>query len=174
MSDPTPTIVTPPAPVAAATVPAAPLKRRLMERQAAVASFKYNTWAVDLDEAQSLDDVMDSHFWASIAEKIMGQDKTAPKGWGDLIQIRKRDTEQFLEVMVVSIGKGFVKVVPLRGYEPKAVSEPETAPLTTRWNPGKKCREVIRKSDKMLMASNFQTQEEAVAWIADHMKAMAA
>lgn len=160
------------APVAA--VPTAPLKRRLMERQAAVSTFKYNTWAVDLDEGQTLDDVLDSHFWAAIADKIMGQDKTNPRGWGDLIQIRKRDTEQFLEVMVVSVGKGFVKVVPLRAYEPKDVSEPENSPLETRWNPGKKCREVVRKSDKMLMASNFQTKEEAVAWIADHVKAMAA
>lgn len=152
----------------------APIKRRLMDKSFAVASFRYNRWSADLDENQTIEDALEEQFWASIADKIMGQDKNNPKGIGDIIEIRKRDTALFAEVIVVAIGKGFVKVQPLRAYEPKAVSEQEGSPLIARWNPGKKCHEVIRKNDKTMMASNFQTREMAVKWIEDHIAAMAA
>lgn len=150
------------------------VKRRLMDKSFGVASFHYNRWSADLDETQTLDDALLPDFWVGQAEKIMGQDKTNPKGVGDIIEIRKRDTGQFMEVIIRALEKGYVKVEPLRSYEPKAVAEPESSPLTTKWNPGRKYHEVIRKTDKIVMRSGFQTKDEAVAWIADHVKAMAA
>lgn len=152
----------------------APVKRRLMDKSFAVASFRYNRWAADLDETQTLEDALQESFWVSVADKIMGQDKLNPKGVGDIIEIRKRDTGLFAEVIVVAIGHGFVKVAPLRMYEPKEVDVPESAPLATRWNPGRKCHEVIRKADKQVMHGGFQTRDDAVNWLNEHMKAMAA
>lgn len=151
-----------------------PVKRRLLDKSFAVASFKYNRWSVDLDETQTLEDALEGPFWAGVADRIMGPDKTNIRGIGDIIEIRKRDTALFAEVIVTAIGPGFVRVAPLRAFEPKPAAEAETAPLTTKWNASKKCHDVIRKSDKTVMASTFQTKADAVAWITDHLKAMAA
>ena len=163
---------TPIAAVPAAAPAAKP--RRLLDKSFGVASFKYNRWSAELDETQTLEHALEEHFWAGIAGKLMGQDKASPKGVGDIIEIRKRDTQQFAEVIVTAIGPGFVRVAQLRTFAPEDVSEPKSAPLTTRWSPGKKCHEVIRKNDKTVMASNFQTKADAVAWITEHVKAMAA
>lgn len=151
-----------------------PISKRMTDKSFGVASFKYNRYSADLDETQTIEDALDENFWAHVADKIMGQDKANPRGIGDIIEIRKRDTAFYAEVIIVGIGKGFVKVHPLRAYAPADVAEADNSPLTTRWNPGRRCHEVIRKADKTFMHGGFQTKADAVAWIADHVKAMAA
>lgn len=150
------------------------VKRRLRSSSFGIATFKSNTWRAILDETQTLDDAMDPTFWVDQAGAIMGHDVANPGGRGDLIQIWKADTSQFLEVIVTAIGKGFVKVAALRAYEPKDVAEPVTSPLTTKWNVGKRAHDVVRKADNTVMQGGFQNKDEAVAWIENHIKAMAA
>ena len=147
-------------------------KRRMIDKNFGVSSFKYNTWSADIEDGQTMDDALAEQFWTGQAEKIMGHDKTS--GVGDLIQIRKRETGEFMEVLVTAIGKGYVRVAPIRLYVPPVVAEPEVSPLTTRYNPGKKCHEVVRKDDRTIMASNFQVKGDAITWIVEHTKLMAA
>lgn len=160
---------------AVAAAPAADTRAtRLHDKGFGVASFKFNRWSCELDVNQTLDDALRPEFWANVAGKIVGHDQANPKGIGDIIEIRKRDTALFAEVIIVAIGAGHVRVAPLRAFVPPDVSEPEGAPLTTRYNIGRRCHEVIRKDDKTVMASGFQLKEDAVGWINTHLKAMAA
>jgi len=149
-------------------------KRRLMDSRFAVASFRYNRWSADLDETQTLEDALEPSFWSSAVDKIMGHDKLNPKGIGDIIEVRKRDTALFAELMVLEVGPGFIKVDLIRKYEPPAVPVIEDAPFTTKWNVGRRAHEVIRKGDHQVMASGFQSKDGAAAWIAKHMTAIAA
>ena len=150
------------------------IQQKMLDKDFGVASFKFNRWSAELGELQTIDDALQPRFWAGQADKIMGHDKTKPKGRGDIIEVRQHSTGLYAELLVTEVGTGFIKTILLRQGQPKDVTIPEGSPLTTRWNVGKRCHEVIRVSDKLLMASDFQTKASAAAWIGDHMKAMAA
>ena len=100
----------------------------------------------------------------------MGHDKAHPKGRGDIIEVRKPDPGLYAELLVTEVGTGFVRVRPIKAYEPAQVDVKSESPMTTKWNFGKKVHEVIRKSDGAVMAGNFQSKESAVAWIENYMK----
>ena len=103
---------------------------------------------------------------------MMGFDKS--KGLGDIIEVRKPDTGLYAELIVLAIGKGYVKTDVLLKYEPKTVNLDKGSPLATRWNVGRNCHEVVRESDKTVMQGGFQSKADAVAWIAGHLRDMAA
>ena len=148
--------------------------QRFLGKNFGVASYKFNRWSAELEEAQSLDDALNANFWAAQADMIMGADKTKPKGRGDIIEVRKADTGLYAELLVTEIGKGFVKVKLVSRAELEAVDLPEESPLKTRWNVGSKTHDVIRASDNQVMRGGFQTKASAIAWIEEHSKAMAA
>lgn len=149
-------------------------QQRMLAKNFGVASFKYNEWSAMLTEAQTIDDAMQPQFWDGQAEHVMGHDKANPRGVLDLIHVRKPDAGLYVLLLITEIGKGFIKTVPVQGYAPPEIALPEGSALAARWNVGRGCHEVIRSADKQVMQSGFQTKESAVAWIASHMKAMAA
>lgn len=147
---------------------------KLAERAFGVASFKYNRWAADLSEDQTIEDAMRPEFWSSNAAKIMGHDRANSKGIGDIIEVRKRSTGLYAEFHVADVGHGYIKLDLLRENvrtEPALSGE---SPFDTRWNVGRRSHEVIRKFDRQVMATDFNTRSAAINWITDHMKAMAA
>jgi hypothetical protein len=150
------------------------IKPRLTDRNFGVSSFKFNRWSAVLEGEQTIDDALRPDFWANLVEKIAGFDKANPKGRGDIIEVRNLETGLYAELIVRAIGQGFVKVDVLRAQEPDTAELAENSPLTTKWNPGKKLHQVIRASDRTVMHPGFQTKEDAVAWITDHMKQLAA
>lgn len=154
------------------TAPARALKQRLKKLD--VATMAFNRWSAVLTEQQTLEDAMDPTFWADHVAKIMGFDKTNPLGRGNIIEVRKLDTGLYAELLIVEIGIGFVRTVLVRSAEPETVDIPESSPLAARWNAGAKSFDVIRKADSQIMRAGFQTKASAAAWIADHVKAMAA
>lgn len=162
MAEPTPSLA--PAPT--------PIKRRILDRNFGVSTFKFNRWSAELEEAETLDDALDPTFWATQVGKLMGHDKT--KGRGDIIEVRKADTGLYAELLVTEIGVGFIKVKLIARAGDEAVALPKDAAFTTRWNPGKKTHEVIRRHDNTVMVGGFQSKLAAADWIADHLKAMAA
>lgn len=136
--------------------------------------FKFNRWSLELLESETIESVMDSVSWKDILHILMGQDKTSPGGRGDFIEVRKMDTGLYAEFLVLEIGAGFVKLAPIRAFEPKVEEVADSAPLTTKWNVGKRAHDVIRKSDNTVMKSGFQSKGAAIDWINEHLKAMAA
>lgn len=166
---------TSPALVPAPTVAALP-KRQIMRSNFGlqVGGYKHNRWWANLDENQALDDVTEPKFWIHVVDGIMGHDKSNPRGRGDIIEVRKADTGLYAEFLIVEIGTGFVKVIPVRAAEPQAVDVPGNCPLATRWNVGAKTHDVVRRADNAVMRGGFQTKAGAAAWIAEHLKAMAA
>lgn len=145
---------------------------KMPDKNFGVGSFKFNRWSAELDESQTLQDALEPTFFAGLAGQITGHDKEGRKGRGDIIEVRKTDSGLFAELIITEVAPGIVRTKLLRNQEPVVPEVPEDAPLTTRWNPGKKVHEVIRRSDKQVMAGDFQTKDNAVAWIADHIKTM--
>ena len=143
--------------------------KQLLSRHFGVAEFKFRRWSAELTPDQTFEDALVPEFWKSQAEVIRGHDKANPKGRGDIIEIRKPDTGLYAELLVLEVGPGFLRVKPLKSFEPEVVKEAEGSSLTTKWNFGKKVHEVIRKSDGTVMATNFQTKDAAVKFINDSM-----
>ncbi len=149
-------------------------QRRVLDRNFGLEEFKYRIWSVDLEEDQTVEHVLTPRFFASVAGKIAGQDPANPKGIGDIIRVRKRDSSGYWSFLIVAIGQSFIKLHPIEKCEPPQPEMPADIPFATRWNPGKKSFEVIRTADKVMTAAGFQTKADAHAWIAEHMKAMVA
>lgn len=144
--------------------------QKFQARDFGMVQFKFNRWSLELSESQELESVFDGPAWVNLAPAIMGHNKAG--GRGDIIEIRKLDTGLYAEVMIQEIGQGFVKVVPIRAYQPEVIAIADDVPFKTRWNVGKRSHEVIRRADNQVMAGGFQTQQSAAAWIDNHMKAM--
>ena len=141
--------------------------KSLLARSFGEVSFKFRRWSAELSPDQSLEDALVPEFWKLQAEVIRGHDKENPKGRGDIIEVRKPDSGLYAELLVLEVGPGFLRVKPLKSYEPEAVEAAESSSLTTKWNFGKKMHEVVRKSDGTIIASNFQTKDAAVKWISE-------
>lgn len=149
-------------------------RSKMLVKNFGVASFRYNRWAADLEEGQTLEDAMHPEFWAHQADGVMGHDKTNPKGVGDIIEVRKPDISLFAELLIVEIGKGYIRTELLRERAPASVEVADESPLGTKWNVGKRQHEVVRKSDNEVLKSGFQTKQAAVDWIEKHTMAVAA
>lgn len=134
----------------------------------------YNRWQADLTEEQTLADALEPAFWQDVAAKIMGHDKARPLGLMDIIELRKRDTLDYWELQVVGVGNGYLKVRAIRESVSPEVKLPEGSSLKSRWNVGKRSHEVVSLTTQQVVAGGFQSPAEAAAWIAEHMKAMAA
>lgn len=150
------------------------IKRRASMRNFGLSSFKFNRWSVELPEEHSLEDALEPTFWVDIAPQVMGHDKAAPKGRGDVIEVRKLDTGLYAELIITEVGNGFLKVRQLLRDQPAVAEIAEGSPLKTKWNVGKRLHDVVRAADGQVMATGFQTKEKAIEWIDDHLRKMAA
>ena len=154
--------------------PAPQVRSRMLDKNFAldVSGFKFNQWSALLEESQTVENALDPTFWSDQVGKIIGHNKTG--GRGDIIHLRKLSTGLYAQLVILEITVGYVRVQLVRASEPEQQSVPEGSPLATRWNVGAKAHEVIRESDKAVLQGGFQTKDAAVAWINDHVKAMAA
>lgn len=133
---------------------------------------RYRTWSADLTPDQTLDDVFNPLFWATHAEKIMGHD--LKKGIGDLINIRQRSSGLLAQVIVLEVGKGFLKcgLVENGRYQPPEITIPEDSPLTLRWNDTERAWHVVNKRDMSVMRGPFQSKGSAADWLVKHLASM--
>lgn len=141
------------------------LKPKFSQRDFGVSSFKRNEWHLTLQEAQTMDDVSNPRLWSDILGK---------QARGDTVEAFKPDTSEYAKFVVVEVGTSFIRLGKIEGFTPVAVTIADASPLQTKWNVGKRAHDVVRKADNQVMAGGFQTKDQAVAWIDDHMKKMAA
>lgn len=143
-----------------------------------LSGFATNLWRVDLPEKQTFEDCMQPRFWTHVAFKIAGDRVEDARGIGDEIAVFKRDVMEKRNYLIAGIGAGWIKLVEFQRAGIALLPDvAEDSPLKTRWNPGKKCHEVVRVDAPgvvTVMQGGFQDRNGAVEWIANHTKAMAA
>lgn len=162
----------PAAPPPIPQIPQAPALKSVLGKDFGLAEFKRNTWRVELSPDQTIDDTADPKFFRNQVGLVIGHNKTG--GRGDLIEVWKPDTSELALLVIVEIGVGYIRTTMKDRFAPEEVEIPDGVPFITRWNVGRRAHEVLRKADDAVMASNFQTKASALAWISQHMKAMAA
>jgi hypothetical protein len=144
---------------------------RVLTQNFGLLEFKRDIWFYEVPEQQTKEDLLRPEFWADRVDTIRGPGKE--KGLGHLIVLDKPDTGWMAFARINAIGQGFMKISFFSESKPEQVEAPE-GPLTTRWNVGRRCHEVFRASSNTMMATGFQQKADALAWIADHLKDMAA
>jgi len=120
-------------------------------------------WTVTVEAGTSLDDVMNTAFFANIASKLQPYDH---------IRVRVDTDEWYAELLVVSCGRVWAKTIKL--LHVKLVSdeaEPEDVDsqyLIEFKGPHKKWV-VIRKADKEIIREGCANKQDANVWLASHL-----
>lgn len=121
------------------------------------ASFIRNNFAVTCDHGTQWEDVLNPLFWVHVAQKIKAY---------DIIEVRALDKSFWGELLVMSATKDSVNVVELRHHDfsVKKQNAKVNNDFFTEFNEKEKWR-VIRKFDKKVIESGFDTAKEAGEYI---------
>lgn len=113
-------------------------------------------------------DLKKPEYWAHIAQQLKS---------GDRIEVEREDGAYFIELLVREVGRTWAKVVSLREItlEDTAFTIPEELKeydveykgKITKWS-------VIRIKDRSAVYEGGSTKQDAVNWLTDHLKALAA
>jgi hypothetical protein len=94
---------------------------------------------------------------------------------GDQIEVHAADGTWFGELYVRSVGRNEVYTAPIRYIEFEgAVSPDEEAPYAIMFRGPHMKWCVIARETKAVIRSDFDTEAQAGAWVAQHLKALAA
>jgi hypothetical protein len=138
---------------------------KLPEARHQVAAYAHNRWAATLEFGVALEEALKPEFWAHVAKRFKP---------GDIVEVRADDGSFYADLYVRAVGAVFAKVEVLFAKELGAGLAADTDKLDVKWNVGKRCFSVVRKSDNSVVREGFQIKEDAIAWMNDHNKQMAA
>lgn len=122
-----------------------------------------NSWSVTLEEGTELDDVLAEEFFANVAQRMRPYDK---------IMVRTDDGAWYAELLVLSVGKTWVRAVLLfkKALEVSRDSiEVEGYEVLYKGPQKKFC--VIRKVDNSMIHEGEDSRETAFTWLAEFMRA---
>lgn len=113
-------------------------------------------------------DLKKSEYWAHVAQQLKA---------GDRIEVEAEDGSYFLELMVRDVGRTWAKVAVLREIELENITAELSVDLKeydvvhkgklSKWS-------VVRLVDKALVYEGGNSKQDAVNWLTDHLKALAA
>jgi hypothetical protein len=132
-----------------------------------VSGYVNNQWAARLEEGDTVEEALTSDFWSHI-DKV----KVRPQ---DQITLYTHDGQRRVALFVRAVSKTYLKVGVLSDvdFNPKVAAAADET-LVPKWNVGKRKYEVVSTATKQVIQSDFPLKEDALAWIAQHKKAMAA
>ena len=126
------------------------------------AEYVRNIFSATPPAGTKYEDMLKPEYWTHIAATLHPTDR---------IEVIPEDGVWFAELIVISCGKNWAKVYPLRFVE-LSESAPEEAPVAgkyyVKWRGEVHKHGVIRFSDKVVVKSGFPTAAEAKAWLAEH------
>lgn len=129
----------------------------------------HTVWSLRLGEGEGIDLPLDRNAW----KQVMAANNKPQAG--DIIEVRTHDDSQFWSLFVQGAGAGWLKATLVQQTQFEAIPElPESSLLAPRWNVGARAYDVIRKADKTVIQSGIKLKEDAVKWIENHQRQMAA
>lgn len=119
-------------------------------------------WTVTVEAGTSLEDVLNSAFFANVAAQMHPYDH---------IRVRVDTGEWYAELMVLDCGRNWAKLFKL--CEHKLTREEHNEEIDSQFTvkhlgPHKKYA-VIRKSDNETLRDGFTNKHDANAWLASHL-----
>lgn len=121
-----------------------------------------NSWRAVIPRGTPRERLLDSDFWATIAERFLAYDK---------ITCVFEDSSAFCELLVVASGRGYCKVVELTWHPlPTLICSDTDLPAnhTIEHNGPSDLYVVRRLSDNVILGKNFSSRQDALAFLLDH------
>lgn len=143
----------------------------LKTRDFGQAEYKNLRMSAVLQDGQTFDDCLRPEFWASVAYIFRKETGGIKDKSGAIIEVRTVDHEFYAELYVRAVLDNGLIVGVLR--QPVYLS-PKTADpdkFEIKWNVGEQAYNIIRQSDRSIVARNLKVKEQAFAWIAETTKA---
>ena len=145
--------------------------RTLPMRDFKISEYEYARFSARLGVGVTIEDALKPEFWVHVVHLLAKAPVTGePDKAGAVIEIRTVDHSFYAELYVRAVQDRGLLVSVLREpvyFGPKEVS---TAQFETRWNVGKRGFDVLRKSDREIVAGGLPTREAAAEWIEKTMK----
>lgn len=147
----------------------APVQRKLRPGSFKLdfSGFVNSQWSATLDELDTVEDALVSDFWFHVDKaKINAR---------DTIVVYSYDGQRRVVLYVRAVTKAIIKLAVMSDHDfsPKGKSAVDDS-LDVKWNVGKRRFEVLSKATKQVLQSDFLVKEDALTWLAEHKKAMAA
>lgn len=158
--------------VAAVAVPAkeaAPVveaPRTLPLREFKLAEYEYARFSARLPQDATFEDALKPEFWVHVAHQLQKKAVTGePDKAGAVIEVRTVDHAFYAELYVRAVHERGLTVGILR--EPVYFNKREVSSdkFDIRWNVGNRGYDIVRKSDKEIVASGLKTKDAAAEWI---------
>lgn len=159
--------------VATAPKPAARIEppRVIHPRDFKLIEYEYARFSARLPVGVSFQEVLKPEFWVQIVHLLRKNTITnEPDRSGAIIEIRTEDHAFYAELYVRAVQEKGLIVGVLKEPVYFGLDEVRSDRFETRWNVGKRCHEVVRKSDKNVVQTDLPTKEAAKAWIDTTMK----
>ena len=137
-------------------------------------SFAYADIDVTMPVRHKLEDALKPEYWALHTHKMLKPQFSSGPDWsGAIIYLRTDDHALYAQLYVRAVRQGGLDVAVIGEptyFGPKSI---ETGGYEPRWNVGKRGYDIIRKSDRTLVADgkDIRTRDDVQAWIAEARKA---
>jgi len=135
---------------------------KILQAQVKQAEFIRTVWCLTAEHGVTLADVTKPESWAHVAKQFKA---------GDHIEVVPESGEWFAELFVRSVSPTDIKVSVLREVvfdaPAQATESPDPAEYEINYSKSEKWR-VVRKSDKVAVASGMASKLECEAWVAEH------
>lgn len=124
--------------------------------------FVNTDWTVTVEAGTSLEDVLNSAFFANVAAKMTPYDH---------IRVRVDTGEWYAELLVLDCGRNWAKLFKLCEFKLSRDEEPveiDNQFAVKHLGPHKKFA-VIRKADNEVLRDGFTNKQDANVWLASHL-----
>lgn len=130
-----------------------------------------NIWIITPEVGTAPEELLAPDYWSNLAHKLKQRDRI--EAWAE-------DLRWYAEYLVLDVGRNWAKVYlcegsveELREFEPKRANmivpghEVEYAGLHAKWR-------VKRLKDSVVLKDRCETEGEAISWLVEHAKSLAA
>ena len=136
-------------------------------------SFAYADIDVTMPVGHTLEDALRSEYWALHAHKMLKPQFGSGPDWsGAIIYLRTDDHALYCQLYVRAVRQAGLDVAIVgapTNFGPEVLN---TGGYESRWNVGKRGYDIIRKSDRSIVADgkNMRTRDDVQAWIDESKK----
>jgi hypothetical protein len=121
-------------------------------------------WVVNAEEGTTVQDVLDTGYWAHMAAQFQVYDH---------IEVRLETGDWILDLLVLDVGRNYARVF-LKARHDFAEVEADTPQNAithkVEWKGPQRKHVVIRLSDSAALQEGFSSKAEAIGWMENHIK----
>ena len=144
--------------------------RKLHDSELTFATAASAHWIARLPDGVTVAQAMQPMYWANVARRFDAR-------YENFITLVNEQRTLVVPLYVRVVGNNELHVVELPGrWEAPSIALSEKSPLKPVWNASKRGFDIVRTADKAVIqdGSRFKTREDAIGWIENHLRALAA